>query len=283
VSGDLVDIRIEGLPLDVRRQVSAHYDALRREFELIRRSPDAQGTVPARLLGLIEELSDRFDRFTEQPRTALDAALQTDADTVDLRYEIPPDVADAAMRLLELLDEADAYCAAGEHLVTLASPPVVRRYRDWFLREFIRQASGEPPLPWAQFDDPVATGERRATPAGTSAGTAAPATSAPSGGDGHWPTSVDGDAATIRLRGELDIAAAPALRDHLNDLHSRGVRNFRFDTADLSFIDSVGLSVVLALHRRCGEEGGSVRFVRPSEIVARTLEISGLTEVLEGG
>ena len=45
------------------------------------------------------------------------------------------------------------------------------------------------------------------------------------------------------LAGELDLALAPSLRDHLNRLHSEGVRHFTLDAADVPFIDSVGLSV----------------------------------------
>jgi stage II sporulation protein AA (anti-sigma F factor antagonist) len=82
------------------------------------------------------------------------------------------------------------------------------------------------------------------------------------------------------LSGELDLALAPSLRDHLNWLHADGVRHFTVDAAGVTFIDSVGLSVLLAVYRRCREEDGTVSVVRPSASIRRTLEISGLLDVL---
>jgi anti-anti-sigma factor len=44
----------------------------------------------------------------------------------------------------------------------------------------------------------------------------------------------------------------------------------------VTFIDSVGLSVLIAILRRCEESGGRVTIVNPSRVVSRTLEIAGL-------
>ena len=68
--------------------------------------------------------------------------------------------------------------------------------------------------------------------------------------------------------------------DHLSWLHADGVRHFTVDAAGVTFIDSVGLSVLLAVYRRCREEDGTVSVVRPSASIRRTLEISGLLDVL---
>jgi anti-anti-sigma factor len=272
----LIEVRMIGVPLDVQRMTNAHYDALMREFEFLRQSENAAGSVPAQLLDLVDELSSRFEQFAEQPRAVLQAALESGGTSVDLVYQVPRDIDDACHVLLRLLDEADDYCLAGEHLVTLASPPEVRAYREWFLQEFIEQANGEPPTPWAERREP----SDRPTSA------TSPPTEMVMNEEEHntepdqWPTTVDGDRATVILSGEIDLALAPSLRDHLNRLHSEGIRQFTLDAADVSFIDSVGLSVFLALYRRCREEDGTVTLVRPSQSIRRTLEISGLLDVL---
>jgi len=274
---DLMEVRLIGVPLDIQSRVNAHYDALLREFELIRQSDDAEGTVPVRLLDLIDELSTRFDEFSQQPRAVLEAALQDGDTSVDLVYQVPRDVVEACVQLLDLLDQADGYCQAGEHLVTLASPPVVRAYREWFLREFIEQESARPPTPWPDHAQPPDVARPTGADGSEDRG-AHPA--APAGDNDLWPTEVDGKNATVILAGELDLVLAPSLRAHLNSLHTEGVRNFTLDTAGVEFIDSVGLSVLLALYRRCREEDGTVSLVRPSPTIRRTLEISGLLEVL---
>jgi anti-anti-sigma factor len=264
------------LPIEVQRATNAHYDALMREFELIRQSDGAGETVPVRLLDLVDELSTRFEEFAEQPRAVLEAALERGGRTVDLVYQVPPEIVDACQSLLALLDEADDYCLAGEHLVTLASPPVVRSYREWFLREFIEQVAGRPPTPWSQHPEPA---ERPAPLVAVATG--APVTPPPHESEGDsWPTTVEGERATVMLAGELDLAVAPSLRDHLNRLHSEGVRHFTLDAGGVSFIDSVGLSVLLALYRRCREEDGTISLVQPSPQIRRTFEISGVLEVL---
>jgi len=96
----------------------------------------------------------------------------------------------------------------------------------------------------------------------------------------EWPTEIDGTTATVTLSGDLDLATAPPLRDHLGHLHAGGVRTFVLDAADVSFIDSVGLSVILGLYRRCRDEDGAVTIKSPSRVMYRTLEVAGLLDVL---
>jgi len=273
---ELMEVRLIGVPLDVQLQANAHYDALMREFELIRQSDAAAGGVPARLLDLVDELSTRFAAFGEQPRALVEAERERGGTSVDLVFEVPQDITEACKRLLALLDEADAYCSAGEHLVTLSSPPAVRAYREWFLREFIEQSDGRPPTPWTAYAQPPSRPSSTATHENET-----PVTNELHETDAdRWPTIADGDKATVMLAGELDLALAPSLRNHLNQLHSDGVRQFTLDAAGISFIDSVGLSVLLALYRRCRAEGGTVSLIHPAPTIRRTLEISGLLDVL---
>jgi len=97
-----------------------------------------------------------------------------------------------------------------------------------------------------------------------------------------WPTDVDRDngSATVHLLGDLDLATAPNLRDHLSNLYARGTRSFVLDTSNVSFIYSVGLSVIVALYRQCREEDGELVIKSPSRVMERTLEVAGLYDVL---
>src|SRR4051794_40694536 len=144
----MVDVQILGLPVDVQRRAAEHVDALRREFELIRLS-DGTASLPARLLALIDELEGKFDDFTVEPRTRLANAESNQV--LDLDYRLPADVVEAARDLSSLLDEADAFCRAGGHLVTLESSEEAKQFRTWFLMEFIRQGDGEQPRSWPEY------------------------------------------------------------------------------------------------------------------------------------
>ncbi len=145
----LVEVRLLELSLSAYRESSQHHDGLRREFALIaQRSDDL--SVPTRLLALIDQLNERFETFASAPRRQLDAALAGDRDAIDLLYLVPSSVGPAAAELDALLDEADAYCLAGDALLTLAAPARVAAFRRWFLGEFVRQTRGEHPTPWRE-------------------------------------------------------------------------------------------------------------------------------------
>lgn len=252
-SAPLFEVHLLNLPIAIQQEASSHRDALVREFALIQAS-SSTSSLPRRLLELVDELQDRFDRFSIAPRAALQQASAAGSDTIDLVYEVPGEVGHAVVQLGRLLDEADDYCRAGQHLVTLAASPLVVAFRQWFIDEFQRQLSGEPPTAWELPD--LAEQER-------------------------WPAAIEGESAVVQLSGDLDLASAPALRDQLSELHTRGVRSFELDSSDVSFVDSVGLSVILALYRRCHDEGGAVVITAPSRVMRRTLEVSGLLEVLD--
>jgi hypothetical protein len=148
---ELIEVRIVGLPIDVYQQAAEHNDELMREFALIKgQGPGDGGAVPGRLLALVDEMRARFSGFTTQPEAELAEATASGATSIDLFYLVPPDAAKGAGDLDDLLDEADQFCKTGD-LLTLTTPPDVLAFRRWFLREFVRQAAGEAPLPWSDW------------------------------------------------------------------------------------------------------------------------------------
>jgi hypothetical protein len=151
----MLTVRIQKTPVAVWVAAQEHTDELLREFTLI---ATAQGTpqaprhdVPRRLTALIVELAAQYGGFGEANEQRLLEAAVAGEDSVDLVYEVPVAVVDGARHLGELLDEADEYCRSGEHLLTLATSPELVAFRRWFLAEFLRQAAGEPPMPWPDY------------------------------------------------------------------------------------------------------------------------------------
>ena len=149
---ELVEVRIEQLPLELYREASEHNDELLREFALIRdRDPDESRSVPRRLLTLVAELGERFSGFSGEQTSQLQAALERGDRSIDLRYRVPAEARRASIDLGAMLDEADAFCREGKELLTLTTPPAALAFRRWFLAEFVRQLDGEPPLPWPEY------------------------------------------------------------------------------------------------------------------------------------
>jgi hypothetical protein len=146
----LVAVRLLQLPLLLHERVEAHTDGLLREFRLLQQQVvDHDSGVPARLLELIQVLSAQYAGVGDPQAELREQALARGERVLpELVFRVPVGAATASVALGALLDEADAYCAAGQHLLMLATPPELVRYRRWYLGEFVRQVAGEPPMPW---------------------------------------------------------------------------------------------------------------------------------------
>jgi hypothetical protein len=155
----LVTVQIVGLPVALHARAAEHGEELQREFALIaygQERPDNGREMPRRLLSLISTLQGSYGGFTTQQEDLLDRAIRSGQSTIDLTFQVPAGAAEAATALGALLDEADAYCREGKHLLTLATPSDLVAYRRWYLREFVDQIGGAAPTPWSSgLDAPV--------------------------------------------------------------------------------------------------------------------------------
>jgi anti-anti-sigma factor len=281
VTDPLVSIRLLGVPLRVQAASAAHMEALQREFELIARSDGDAGTVPARLRTLIEELRARYGGMGEAQQAVMARAREAGQDTVDLTYEGPVAVADGARRLLDLLAEADEYCRAGT-LITLATPPEELAFRQWFLGEFIRQVDGHEPRRWSEFRSAAPPGGGGAEPTPASAASDPGAGTEPTLGPypNGWELDFHDGVARLAFTGELDLETAPTLREVVADVCRHDIDSVVVDLAGATFIDSVGLSVLLSTHLRLQDEGLTLGVV-PSAPARRMFELAGVTGVLD--
>ena len=82
------------------------------------------------------------------------------------------------------------------------------------------------------------------------------------------------DTMVVTVEGEIDIDSASRLEGTLSDLIDRGDADLVVDMAAVSFIDSVGTSVLIDAHERAIEAGGSIAVRAPSAAVRRMLEIT---------
>jgi len=78
--------------------------------------------------------------------------------------------------------------------------------------------------------------------------------------------------------GDLDLAAAPELRETLSLALRSDAPAIVIDLRGLDFLDSTGLKVLVEAH--AGPEGHRVSFVRGNEIVEQVLRVSGLDDEL---
>ncbi len=87
----------------------------------------------------------------------------------------------------------------------------------------------------------------------------------------------DGRAGVIVAQGEMDLAAAPRLREALTDHLTAGRSHLLMDLTAVTFIDSTGLGVLVGAAKKAGGLGGSLRIVCSNERVLRLLAITGIS------
>jgi anti-sigma B factor antagonist len=86
------------------------------------------------------------------------------------------------------------------------------------------------------------------------------------------------DVALVQPRGELDLVTVEELRAALDAIAH--AERLVLDLRGLSFIDSSGLHLLLALHRRAQRDGFQLTLVMPPAPADRVIELSGLAQVL---
>jgi hypothetical protein len=110
-----------------------HYEAIRREAQLVALQPDAP---PVRLVELIERLRRQF------PRSPVDEVAErayvAGQPTFTVRYSVPDELVPAALVACDeaesLLEELDRW-ARDEQVGLLETPEDVRRYRSEYLAQ----------------------------------------------------------------------------------------------------------------------------------------------------
>jgi anti-anti-sigma factor len=82
--------------------------------------------------------------------------------------------------------------------------------------------------------------------------------------------------ATVRLSGELDLAARHMLREHLAQLAEKQIERLVVDLAGVSYMDCGTAEILLDVARSTLPPGVKPVFRNPQPVVRRLLEISNL-------
>lgn len=94
-------------------------------------------------------------------------------------------------------------------------------------------------------------------------------------------TSADQEVLLVRLKGELDLAAAERIRSELDQkIGSNNTRHLLLDLSGVTFIDSSGIGVILGRYRRLANSGGRLGILRPQPQVKRILDIAGVSSLV---
>ncbi|MFW3169628.1 STAS domain-containing protein [Geodermatophilus sp. CPCC 206100] len=97
-------------------------------------------------------------------------------------------------------------------------------------------------------------------------------------GEPEVDTTLDGDVATVTVRGELTESARRPLVRTMTDLLLAGsaLRRVRLDARAVTYLNSAGMAVLVQLLKLGQPRGVDVVLVDPPPAVARPLQLSGL-------
>lgn len=86
----------------------------------------------------------------------------------------------------------------------------------------------------------------------------------------------------VHAAGEIDLASAPKLREALDGIEVRPAAKgpVVLDLTAVTFLGSVGLSLLVEHSRRHRDAGGVLRVVAGNRFVARAIVMTGLSDVL---
>ena len=88
-----------------------------------------------------------------------------------------------------------------------------------------------------------------------------------------------GDSVVVHVEGDIDVATSDRLSDDMAELVDTGP-NLILDLTDVPFMDTVGISALLAARNALVDHGGSFAVRNPSSSVRRALDVTGLAALL---
>lgn len=89
------------------------------------------------------------------------------------------------------------------------------------------------------------------------------------------------DAIVLAVSGELDVASAPMLRDHVGFALGRRPAHLILDLAGLRFCDAAGLSAFAMARKASTRDGASLALAAVPRAVIRLLRMTGMDRVLD--
>ena len=89
----------------------------------------------------------------------------------------------------------------------------------------------------------------------------------------------DFELVTLEITGRLDTTTAPNLEAVINKL-SKNIKELVFDMAELEYISSAGIRVLLGAYKKMNLHQGLMRIEKPNDTVYDVFEMTGLLQML---
>jgi anti-sigma B factor antagonist len=91
------------------------------------------------------------------------------------------------------------------------------------------------------------------------------------------------DVICLDVSGEVDVASSKVLNNAIREaLTAPGLKRVLVDMSKVTFLDSMGIHILVESHRRAASQAINLQVVNPSRVALRVLDITGALEFLGG-
>ena len=85
---------------------------------------------------------------------------------------------------------------------------------------------------------------------------------------------------TLVLRGDLDAYTGPRFNQSLRSAVARTKGDVAMDMSDVTFVDSSGIAILVAVAKELRERGSQLVIQSPPQMVAKVLEMTGVNRLV---
>lgn len=85
----------------------------------------------------------------------------------------------------------------------------------------------------------------------------------------------------LAIEGEVDVYTSPQLKQDIIQYAEQGVKHLIINLAQVEYLDSTGLGVLIGGLKRMRENNGNMALVGPGMRISRIFEITGLDKIFD--
>jgi anti-sigma B factor antagonist len=85
----------------------------------------------------------------------------------------------------------------------------------------------------------------------------------------------------LRIHGDIDIAAAPQLKEAVVAALQDGATSLALDLSGVPYLDSTGLGVLMGARKRTAERGGTLYLIGVRDTVRRVLRLLNMEKIFQ--
>ncbi len=85
----------------------------------------------------------------------------------------------------------------------------------------------------------------------------------------------------VTIKGEVDIYSVDTFRGSIEETFDQGARDIILDCSELTYIDSIGMGVLIEMRNKSQELGKKIAMKNPRPNIKKLLSLTGVDRIIE--